>query len=809
MNLVERIEEPPMGIAGGLPDLELEIETEGEPDVVETEDGGVEVTFGQESDDPLPEEAKVHNANLVDFLDDIEELASELHDAYTADVNSLEEWRKTYEEGMKLLGLANEERTDPWDGACGIFHPLMTEAAVRFQSQAITEIFPAAGPVKSAIHGPETGEMMALAKRIQKEMNYQLTEKMVEYRDEKEALLFRTALAGSCFKKIYYDVVRRRARAMMVKAEDLVVNYGTTNLRDAQRITQVIRMQENDLKRLIAKGVYKNIDVQPSTESKNSTEDEEEEITGQERVYEADDSVILLEMHIDKYIDDPMYDDDMPRPYVVTMVKDTHDILAIRRNWEEGDEDFKPRQHFVHYKYLPGLGFYGIGLVQLVGGLTSGATSILRQLVDAGTLANLPAGFKTKSLRWKNQDDPIAPGEWRDVDVAAGAIRDNLMPLPYKEPSAVLFQLLQNVVDEGRRLGSIAEVDMSKMSGEAPVGTILAILERNLKVQTAVHSRLHASLREELGLIRTIIAKDMPPEYDYQTEGDFNRREDFLNGAVNISPVSDPNAATMSQRIVQHQAIMQNAAAAPHIYDMPLLHRSGLEILDWPNPEKLVPIEEADKPRDPVTENMNVLRGKPIRAFREQDHESHLAVHMAAMQDPKLQELLGQSQNGPAVMAAMEAHIAEHVAFQYRVEMERQLGVALPDEDTDLPPDVEANLSYLAAQAAQRVLGKHQQEAEAAANEQAANDPLTQLQNRELDIKERAIDEKAKDRESRERIEGAKLGVKLVTDDRQLDRADKTEGVRVGVQIADSIQRRQQEAINRALQPPAPPPKVK
>lgn len=776
--------DPIQGIGALDPGTEIEVDLG--PDeastVVPLEDGGVEVTIGEEVTTEAPK-PRSHGENLAEFLDRqlLATTASELIDLYDADERSREEWKKTYEEGLTLIGIRMEERTEPWDGACGVFHPLMAEAAIRFQSQAITEIFPAAGPVKTQVVGKETPERIAQSKRVAHEMNYQLTEKMVEYRDETEALLFRTALAGSCFKKVYFDPIKKRPRAMMAPAEDIVVNYQATSLLDAERITHIQRKSETEMKRLVAKGFYRKVDIQTDTPETSELQEAEDDIKGQEEITEASNDYKLLEIHT--YLDNlETNSDGMPRPYVVTIHEQTQTILAIRRNWVEGDEECEPQQHFVHYKYLPGLGFYGIGLISLIGGLTKGATSVLRQLVDAGTLSNLPAGFKAKGLRWKNEDEPLGPGEWRDVDVGSGSIRDNLMPLPYKEPSAVLYQLMQNIVEEGRRLGSIAEVDMSKMTGEAPVGTVLAILERNLKVQTAVHSRLHAALRDELRLIVRIIRNDMAPEYDYEVEGDFTRLEDF-NAGVNILPVSDPNAATMSQRIVQHQAVLQNAAAAPEIYDLPRLHRTGLEILDWPDPEKIIPLDDDMKPRDPISENMSVLKREPVRAFIDQDHESHLAVHMAALQDPKLQALIGQSQFGGQIQSAMEAHITEHLAFAYRRQMEQALGVPLPEPDVDLPPDVEAQLAYLAAQAANKVLGKNITEQQAQAAQQAANDPLTALQNRELDIKEKAI-------ESKERIEGAKLGVKLVTEDRQADRADKTEGVRLGVQIADTIHQR-------------------
>lgn len=791
---VESLLPPPNGTPLALP-VEVEVEEPEAGEAVETEDGGLEITIGG----PLSLEIEIggdHDDNLVEVLPDdvVAELASELIDAYEVDERSRADWLETLNDSLELLGLKTEERTEPWDGACGIFHPLMTEAAVRFQSQAITEIFPAAGPTKTVIMGPETPDAIALSNRIRTEMNYQLTEKMVEYRGETEAMLFRLPLAGSCFKKVQYDPVRKRARAMMVPAEHLCVNYGATSLHDVERITHISTPSMNQLKLLVAKGVYAEMPDSPGIVETSSTEDAESEATGVERPTDLDDAVTLLEIHTNMALDDPLHQDDLPKPYIVTIVKETQQVLAIRRNWKEDDADFLPRQHFVHYKYLPGFGFYGIGLIQLIGGLTRGATSVMRQLVDAGTLANLPAGFKAKGMRWKNQDTPIGPGEWRDVDIPSGTIKENLLPLPYKEPSAVLFQLLQNIVEEGRRLGSIAEVDMSQMSGEAPVGTVLAILERNLKVQTAVHSRLHAALREELKLIEHVIANDMPPSYDYPVKGDFLRADDFNNG-VSILPVSDPNAATMSQRIVQHQAVMQNAAAAPDLYDMARLHRTGLEILDWPDPELLIPLQDDMKPKDPVTENMAILRREPVKAFIHQDHESHLAVHMAAIQDPKMMQMIGQSSFGPQIQAAMEAHIAEHVAYQYRRDIEKTMGVALPAEDVELPPDVEANLAYLAAEAAQRVLGKHEQEAAAQQAEAEAMDPLTQIQQRELDIKQQQVDLKKMEIESRERMKGAELGVKIATDDRSQDRSDKVEGIRLGVSIAESMRRQQIEAM--------------
>tara|TARA_S200002703_G_scaffold153739_1_gene155614 strand:+ start:4223 stop:6664 length:2442 start_codon:yes stop_codon:yes gene_type:complete len=787
--------------------LEIEIIN---PDAVsiEDEDGGVSIILDPDMQEDIlgPD----HDSNLAEFIEEgeLQSIASDLIESFLGDRNSRKEWAQGYIKGLDLLGMKIEERDQPWPGACGVFHPVLTEAVVRFQAQAIMEMFPASGPVRTQVLGEMNNEVNEQAVRIENEMNYQLTERMTDYRNETEQLLFQLPLAGSAFRKVYFDPMLERPEAIFVPAEDFIVSYGASDLSTCERYTQVMKKSENEVLKLQVNGFYRDIELPPAEEDMSDIQEKYDDLDGESYSLDDDDRRTLLEMHVDIDLPEPFDDENgIARPYVITIDKTSREILSIRRNWYEDDTKKRKRDHFVHYKYLPGMGFYGFGLIHLIGGLAKSATSILRQLVDAGTLANLPAGLKTRGLRIKGDDSPLSPGEFRDVDVPGGAIRDNIYPLPYKEPSSVLYQLLGNIVEEGRRIGSVADLDVGNMSANAPVGTTLALLERSMKVMSAVQARLHASLRRELKLIAGVIHDYMPPEYDYYLDGQYSRTMDF-DGRVDVVPVSDPNAATMSQRVVQYQAALQLAQQSPQFYDMAKLHRQMLEVLDIKDADEIVKLPEEIKPMDPVSENMATLNQEAIKAFDYQDHEAHIQVHMAFIQDPKIRELVGQSPFAGQIQAALVEHMQEHVAFQYRREIEKQLGVPLPKEKT-IPEDVERDLSPVIAKAAQKLLQKDEAEAAQMEAEKQAKDPLTQIQNRELSLKEAEFEHKknldlaklqieSKSKEitaqidqeriaSMERQEGARLGVKIATEQDKLTREDIKDGVEIGLDIAKQI----------------------
>jgi hypothetical protein len=740
----------PQGIealAAEEPEIEIEIE---DPESVTIGVDGLEIEI-----EPTKETDEDFDANLAEYMSEGEltSLAGELIGDFDSDIGSRKDWIQTYVDGLELLGLKIEERTEPWEGACGVYHPILSEALVKFQSETMMSTFPAAGPVKTQIIGKETTEKKEAAERVKDDMNYQLTDVMQEYRPEHERMLWGLGLAGNAFKKIYIDPALDRQVAMFVPAEDIVVPYGASSLETAERITHVMRKTENDLKRLQHAGFYRDIDLGEP----DNVLDEVEKKIAEKLGFRAttDDRYKILEMHVEldltgyEHKDKDGEETGIALPYVVTIEKGSNTILAIRRNWESDDETHQKRQHFVHYGYIPGFGFYCFGLIHLIGAFAKSGTSMLRQLVDAGTLSNLPGGFKTRGLRIKGDDTPIAPGEFRDVDVPSGTMRDNILPLPYKEPSIVLAQLLDKVIQEGRAFASVSDMKVSDMSANAPVGTTLAILERTLKVMSAVQARIHYSMKREFKLLKKIIAEYTPEEYNYvPVEGSPRaKRSDYDN--VEVIPVSDPNAATMAQKIVQYQAVLQLAQQAPQLYNMPLLHRQMLDVLGIKNAAKLVPMEDDEKPTDPVTENMNVLRGKPVKAFMYQDHQAHIQVHTTAMQNPKIQQVLGMNPQIAQVMqAAMTAHINEHVGMEYRKQIEATLGVSIPvideeDEEQVLPKSVEVELSRLMAQASTKLLGQAQQEAQAQQAQQQAQDPLIQMQMQELQIKQAEQQRKA------------------------------------------------------------------
>jgi len=805
-NMDKALYQAPQGIDQlGMDAEPIEIEIE-DPESVRIGMGDTEIEIEK------TDESDEFSKNLAEDIgeDVLASLASELIAEFESDVSARKDWIQTYVDGLELLGLKMEDRTEPWPGACGVYHPLLTEAVVKFQAETMMETFPAAGPVKTKIIGKETPEKKEAAERVQEDMNYQLTDVMKEYRPEHERMLWGLGLAGNAFKKVYFDPALDRQVSVYAPAEDVVVPYGASSLADAERITHVMRKNKNDLKRLQHEGFYRDIDLGEPTQ----TMDEVEKRIAEKMGFRAtqDDRFKLLEMQVDLDLKGYEHKVDgeetgIALPYIVTIEKGTTNVLAIRRNWEPDDEMHQKRTHFVHYGYIPGFGFYNFGLVHLIGAFAKSGTSILRQLVDAGTLSNLPGGFKTRGLRSKGDDTPISPGEWRDMDVPSGNMRDNIMPLPYKEPSQVLAALLNQIIDEGRKFAGAVELQTSDMSAQAPVGTTLAILERQLKTMSAVQSRIHYSMKQEFKLLKNIIRDYTPPTYSYEPEEGDRKAKQSDYDMVDVIPVSDPNAATMAQKVVQYQAALQLAQTAPQLYDLPLLHRQMLEVLGIKNYQKLVPIEDDMKPRDPVTENQNLLNSKPVKAFLYQDHKSHIAVHMAMAQDPHIQQLLGQNpQLAQQIMAAGSAHIAEHLGMEMRKQIEQAMGQTLPPykddpDEVEMSPEMEVQVSQMAAQAAQQLLQQHQQEAQQQKNQQASQDPLIQLQQQELQIKAQEQQRKAaKDQMDaqlkqaqlqieRERInaqqetEGAKIAMKAHADKQQRDHTHEQAGFSTGMDM--------------------------
>jgi hypothetical protein len=726
-----------MGLMTEEPAIEIEIE---DPESVKIGIDGVEIEL-----EPETETTEEFDANLAEYMDeaDLEELASELIDLVESDINSRKDWTDMFVKGLEVLGMKYEERTEPWSGACGVYSPLLTEAAIRFQSEMITETFPAQGPVKTQIIGAIDKLKEEAADRVRDDMNYMLTEKMIDYRSEHERMLYSLGLSGSAFKKIYPNPNTELPAAPFIPAEDLIMPYGASNVYTAERVTHVMRKTENEIKKLQVAGFYKDIELGEPTHVFSDIEKKKAEEQGYSLT--DDDRYQMMEIQVD--LDLKGYEDEIPIPYIVTIERGTQEVLAIRRNWEKTDKKKLKRQHFVQYTYIPGFGAYGLGYIHIIGGYARAGTSIIRQLVDAGTLSNLPGGLKSRGLKIKGDDTPIAPGEFRDVDVPSGAVRDSIMPLPYKEPSQVLAALLEKITEDGRRLAAIADLKISDMSAQAPVGTTLAILERQLKTMSAVQARVHSSLRMEFKLLKGIIRDFLPDEYSYIPEGGDRKAKQADYDMVEVIPVSDPNAATMAQRIMQYQAALQLAQGAPQIYDLPQLHRQMLEVLGIKNAEKLVALPGDEKPQDPVTENMNVLRGKPVKAFAYQDHEAHLMTHQAFMQDPKIAATVGQNPMAQGMMAALMAHIAEHAAFAYRAQVEMALGVPLPvlDQENNAPiaPEDEKALAPLIAAAAQRTMVQNQAMAAQMQAQQQAQDPTIQMAQAELQLKQAEMERKA------------------------------------------------------------------
>ena len=778
---------------------ELEIEIV-DPDEVNISVDGMEINI-----DPDRMEDDEFNLNLAEEMEDdlLNELADDLIEEYSGDVSSRKDWLDTYVDGLDLLGLKLEDRSEPWEGACNVYHPLLTETLVKFQAETMTETFPASGPVKTQIIGKETEECKDAAARVQENMNYQLTEKMTEYRPEHERMLWGLGLAGNAFKKVYYDPNLERQVSMYIPAEDIVVPYGASDLESAERVTHVMRKTQNELRKLQVAEFYKDVDLGEPTYDLDDVEKKIAEKMGFSAT--TDSRWKILEMHVD--LDLEGYEDEqdgektgIALPYVVTIEKSTNTVLSIRRNWSQDDKTRQKRQHFVHYGYVPGFGFYHFGLIHLIGAFAKSGTMILRQLVDAGTLSNLPGGFKSRGLRIKGDETPISPAEFRDVDVPSGSIRDNILPLPYKEPSQVLNQLMNQIIDEGRRFASAADLKVSDMSANAPVGTTLAILERTLKVMSAVQARIHHSMRQELKLIKGVIRDFTPEDYAYTPETGSREAKQSDYDKVEVIPVSDPNAATMSQKVVQYQAVMQLAQQNPDIYDMVELNRQMLDVLGVKNADKLIPQKDNMKPMNPVTENMNIMNSKPVKAFIYQDSEAHIKTHMSFIKDPIVGEMIGQSPNATKIYSAMEAHIAEHIAFAYRQKLEEELGAPLPPPEEALPEDVEVELSRLVAKASEQLLQKNMTDAQQQQQQQQQQDPLIQMQQQELQIKQMEAQAKAKKMtddsaidaarlqldkakmESQERIAGAKMGADAVSQQKELDAKEFIEGTKLGAE---------------------------
>jgi hypothetical protein len=793
--------------------------TEEDPIEIEIVDEELDLIEDEEEDD--------FNENLAEVISEgaLAELAGNLMGDFEEDISSRKDWIQTYVDGLELLGMKIEERAEPWEGACGVYHPLLSEALVKFQAETIMETFPAQGPVKTQIIGKETQEKKDAAIRVQDDMNYQLTDVMTEYRPEHERMIWGLGLSGNAFKKVYFDPALDRQVSMFIPAEDIVVPYGASSLEQSPRVTHVMRKTENEVKRLQYAGFYRDVEL----EEPSGALDEVEKKIAEKMGFRAssDDRYKLLEMHVD--LDLEGYEDKdedgeetgIALPYVVTIEKGTSTILSIRRNWRPEDETKQKRNHFVHYGYVPGFGFYCFGLIHLVGAFAKSGTSLIRQLVDAGTLANLPGGFKTRGLRIKGDDTPIAPGEFRDVDVPSGVLKDNLMPLPYKEPSQVLYSLLGTIVEEGRRFASAGDMKVSDMSANSPVGTTLAILERTLKVMSAVQSRIHYSMKQELKLLKEIIRDYTPPDYNYEPEEGSPKAKQSDYDLVTVIPVSDPNAATMAQKIVQYQAVLQLAQQAPQIYNLPLLHRQMLEVLGIKNAQKLVPLQDDQKPQDPITENMNVMSSKPVKAFLYQDHEAHITAHRNFLEDPQSAEVIGQNPLANQITGAMQAHIAEHYGFKYRLMIEQQLGAPLPyikEDDEQIPEEYEIQISRLVAQASTQLLQQNQAAAAQQEAQQQAEDPIVKMQMQELQIKEQEQQRKvAKDQADaalaqekleleRERImgeleiQGTKMGIQMTKDQEAADRKEQFEGTKLGIDMMKSKEQNENQRLQAAAQ---------
>ena len=777
MAIEKGLYQAPVGIDEDKDSSELEIEIVN-PESVTLDDGSMEITIEPDAEGAGGGE---FDENLAEVLDEgiLDKLSDDIFGLVESDVDSRKDWADTFVKGLDVLGFKYEERTEPWQGACGVYSTVLAEAAIRFQAETMSETFPSSGPVKTKILGDDTKEKEEAAARVKADMNYELTENMVEYRPEHERLLYSLGLAGSAFKKVYYDSTMGRQVAVYIPAEDVIVPYGASHIETAERVTHVMRKTKNELKKLQANGFYREVDLGEPQAFHTDIEERKAEEGGYSLT--DDDRYTVYEVHADLIIDESGdSDDDIAKPYVVTLERGSNEILAIRRNWNPDDDLNLKRQHFVHYVYVPGFGFYGLGLIHIIGGYARAGTSLIRQLVDAGTLSNLPGGLKSRGLRIKGDDAPIEPGEFKDVDVPSGSIRDNIMPLPYKEPSQTLLALLDKITQEGRRLGAISDMNISDMSANAPVGTTLALLERTLKPMAAVQARVHYAMKQEFKLLKVLMAEYAPTEYAYQpARGEVGARQaDYM--MIDVIPVSDPNSSTMAQRVVQYQAILQMSQQAPQIYDLPQLHRQMIEVLGVKNADKLVPVKDDMKPVDPVSENMAALTGTPMKAFIYQDHEAHIATHTSFMQDPMIAQTIGQNPQAQQIMASLQSHIAEHLGFKYRKDIEERLGVDLPIPNAELPEEIEVDLARLVAKAGVQLAQEHQKQAAQQQAQEQAKDPMMQIKQQEVQIKQQEVQRKTqKDKadvlvdarkleleEQEMMINAQKSGVKMAADRR-------------------------------------------
>ena len=798
----------PKGLEEDLEEIDADLEIEiVDPEMVTLDDGSVEITIIPDADIG---DITEFDANLAEFLDDnqLQSVANDLIGYITSDIDGRKEWADSFVRGLDVLGFKYEERTDPWEGACGVYSNVLAEAAIRFQAEAMSETFPAAGPVKVKVLGEENKEKLEAAQRVKADMNYELTERMVEYRSEHERMLYSLGLAGSAFKKVYYDPNLGRQVAVYIPAEDVIVPYGASHIETAERVTHVMRKTKNELRKLQAGGFYRDVDLGDPEPYHSDIEERKAEEGGYS--LNDDERFAIYEVHADLVIEGVDDEDDIAKPYVVTIERGSSEVLSIRRNWNPNDALTLKRQHFVHYVYVPGFGFYGLGLIHIIGGYAKAGTSLIRQLVDAGTLSNLPGGLKSRGLRIKGDDTPIEPGEWKDVDVPSGSIRDNIMPLPYKEPSQTLLALLNQITTEGRRLGAISDMNISDMSANAPVGTTLALLERTLKPMAAVQARVHFAMKQEFKLLKQIMAEYASAEYSYQPHrGEVSARQ-MAYMMVDVIPVSDPNSSTMAQRVVQYQAVLQMAQQAPQIYDLPQLHRQMIEVLGIKNADKLVPTKDDAKPTDPVSENMDALIGKPIKAFIYQDHDAHIATHMAFMQDPMIAQTIGQNPQAQQIMMSLQAHIAEHLGFNYRKQLEEKLGAPLPAPGEELPEDIEVQLSRLVAQAGAQLTQAHQQQAAQKQAQQQAQDPMFQLQQAELQIKAQEAQRKAqKDMadiqlraaEQQRKVQKDQMDAALEAQQLQLDQTEvAVEAQKDGIKLKQARQQADREFERKVMQ---------
>ena len=801
-NMDKGLYQAPQGLADDEEEgLAIEVETpatEAEFEITELPDGTVEISLESSED----EDEASFGDNLAEFMDEgtLQKLSSELTELVESDITSRKEWADTFVKGLEVLGFKYEERTEPWDDACGVYSTVLAEAAIRFQAETMSETFPAAGPVKTKILGKVTKEKEEAADRVKEDMNYQITEKMVEYRSEHERMLYALGLAGSAFKKVYFDPSLGRQVSIYLPAEDVIVPYGTSHIETAERVTHIMRKTENEMKRLMESGFYRDCELGEPVQFHTDIEKKKAEEGGY--TLTDDNRYALLEVHANLCIDGvDDEENDLAKPYVITIDKGTGKVLAVRRNWDEEDPLMLKRQHFVHYVYVPGFGFYGLGLIHIIGGYARAGTSIIRQLVDAGTLSNLPGGLKTRGLRVKGDDTPIQPGEFRDVDVPSGTVKDNIMMLPYKEPSQTLLALLQRITEEGRRLGAISDMNISDMSANAPVGTTLALLERTLKPMAAVQSRVHFAMKQEFKLLKTIIADYAPEDYTFEPNSGLPMARKIDYSMVDVIPVSDPNASTMAQRVVQYQAVFQMAQSAPQIYDLPYLHRQMIETLGVRNADKIVPMTDDQKPRDPVSENMSALIGKPLKAFIYQDHDAHIAAHTSFMQDPMIAASIGQNPMAQQIMGALQAHIAEHLGFSYRKQIEERLGVQLPPPDEQLPEDVEVQLARLIADAGKQVAQAHQQQAAQQQAQQQAADPLFQLEQAKVKVQEMEVTRKAQ----KDQIDAQIAAEKLKLDEIKTVAAVGNEKTRVASQERQSAERLRLDALKTLAASKKPP----